>query len=43
MINENIWWYGTVEDRIDPLKLGRVRVRIAGYHTPNNSKSTTET
>lgn len=27
------WWIGVVEDRMDPLKLGRCRVRIIGYHT----------
>ena len=25
--------YGVVEDRNDPLKIGRVRVRVHGYHT----------
>jgi hypothetical protein len=29
------WWYGVVEDVADPLKTGRVRVRIFGYHTDN--------
>jgi hypothetical protein len=29
------WWYGVVEDNNDPLKTGRVRVRIFGYHTDN--------
>jgi hypothetical protein len=28
-------WQGVVEDRFDPLKLGRCRVRILGYHTTN--------
>ena len=28
-----IWWIGVVEDRMDPEKSGRVRVRIYGYHT----------
>jgi hypothetical protein len=28
-----IWWRGVVEDRKDPLKLGRVRVRIFGWHS----------
>ena len=28
-------WQGVVEDRYDPLKLGRCRVRILGYHTTN--------
>jgi len=33
MYGEFTWWTGVVEDRIDPLKLGRCRVRILGYHT----------
>jgi hypothetical protein len=27
------WWFGVVEDRKDPEKLGRCKVRIIGYHT----------
>ena len=30
-----IWWMGVVENRYDPLKLGRCQVRIAGAHTAN--------
>jgi len=35
------WWFGVVEDRKDPDKLGRVKVRIFNYHgdkveTPTN-------
>ena len=30
-----VWWYGVVEDRADPLELGRVRVRCYGWHTDN--------
>jgi len=33
MYGKFIWWTGVVEDRIDPLKLGRCRVRVLGYHT----------
>lgn len=33
MQNNLAFWTGVVEDRNDPLKLGRVRVRIFGYHT----------
>jgi len=33
MYGDFTWWTGVVEDRIDPLKLGRCRVRILGYHT----------
>lgn len=29
------WWIGVVESRADPLKMGRVQVRIFGYHTEN--------
>ena len=36
------WWFGVVEDRIDPLKLGRYRVRILGYHTEDNNLIPTE-
>lgn len=35
-------WYGVVEDTKDPLKLGRVRVRIKGIHTDNKMKLPTE-
>jgi len=31
--NNFIWWVGVVEDRKDPEKLGRCRVRIFGHHT----------
>jgi len=31
------WFNGVVEDRNDPLKTGRVRVRIAGVHTSNKT------
>jgi hypothetical protein len=30
-----VWWYGVVEDRADPLEIGRVRVRCYGWHTDN--------
>ena len=29
------WFVGVVEDRQDPLRLGRLRVRALGYHTPD--------
>lgn len=29
------WWIGCVENRQDPLKLGRCQVRILGYHLNN--------
>src|SRR6056300_2025369 len=32
-----IWFAGVVEDRQDPLKLGRVRVRCLGYHTEDKN------
>ena len=31
------WFVGVVEDRHDPQKLGRVRVRCLGYHTKNKT------
>lgn len=36
------WFEGVVEDRQDPLKLGRVRVRVFGIHTDNLTKIPTE-
>ena len=33
-----IWFTGVVEDRDDPSKLGRVRVRIVGHNTDDKSK-----
>lgn len=36
------WWFGVVEDRDDPLKVGRVRVRCFSYHTPDRKKLPTE-
>ena len=37
-----VWFTGVVEDRNDPTKLGRVRVRCVGYHTDNKTKIPTE-
>jgi Gp5 N-terminal OB domain len=33
-----VWFQGVVENRLDPLKLGRVQVRILGIHTENTSE-----
>jgi hypothetical protein len=32
-----IWWKGVIEDRKDPIFLGRVRVRIFGWHTDDKT------
>lgn len=37
-----VWWQGVVEDINDPLKLGRCRVRILGFHNPDKSQIPTE-
>ena len=37
-----IWWIGVVEDRDDPLYLGRCKVRIFGYHNSRKSLLPTE-
>ena len=31
------WWMGVVEDRMDPLYLGRCRVRILGFHNKDKT------
>ena len=36
-----VWWFGVVEDIDDPLKLGRARVRIFGYHTEDKKAIST--
>lgn len=36
------WHFGVVEDRNDPLKIGRVKVRFYGVHTDDLSKLKTE-
>lgn len=36
--DETRWFIGIVEDVLDPLKLGRVKVRIVGVHAPDKSK-----
>lgn len=37
-----IWWIGIVEDRMDPIKLGRCRVRCYGWHSPNKMEQSTD-
>lgn len=37
-----VWWYGVVEDRKDPLYIGRVKVRCVGFHTDNKADIPTE-
>ena len=39
---EFVWWQGVVEDRHDPLYLGRCKVRILGWHTENKTEMPTE-
>lgn len=36
--NEFVWWQGMVEDVHDPMKAGRVRVRIIGWHNPDKGQ-----
>lgn len=36
------WWIGIVEDRHDPKKMGRCRVRIVGIHTEDKTQLPTE-
>lgn len=41
-LNGFVWWIGVVENRLDPLGLGRVQVRIFGHHTENKIHIPTE-
>jgi hypothetical protein len=36
--NGFIWFVGVVEDRKDPIKLGRCRVRCIGWHNPDKTQ-----
>ena len=42
-MGEFVWFVGVVEDRMDPMKLGRVRVRCVGYHTDDKTLMPTDT
>lgn len=33
-----VWWMGMAIDRMDPKKMGRIRVRIHGYHTADDGE-----
>jgi hypothetical protein len=37
-----IWWVGVIEDRKDPIKLGRCRVRCVNWHSDNKMQLPTE-
>ena len=36
-LNGFVWWVGAIEDRADPLGLGRCKVRIFGWYGPEIS------
>jgi len=36
------FWFGVIEDRMDPLELGRCRVRVLGFHPENRKDFPTE-
>ena len=40
--NQFVWWQGFVEDNIDPMRVGRVRVRIVGWHNPDKNQLPTQ-
>lgn len=37
-----VWFFGVIEDIMDPLKAGRVRVRCYGFHSPDKNQIPTE-
>ena len=41
-LNGFVWWIGEVRNVDDPLRMGRVKVRIFGWHTsdPNDATAT---
>jgi hypothetical protein len=40
--NGFVWWVGFVEDRKDPLKLGRCKIRCIGWHAEDKMRLPTE-
>ena len=40
--NDFVWFFGVVEDRNDPVQLGRVRVRCYGWHTDDKNEIPTD-
>jgi phage baseplate assembly protein gpV len=36
-LNGFVWWVGIIENRMDPLNMGRCQVRIFGWHTDNQA------
>jgi hypothetical protein len=36
-LNGFVWWIGVIENRKDPLKMGRCQIRIIGWHTDNKA------
>jgi len=41
-LNNFVWWFGVVENRLDPLELGRCQVRCFGWHTKDKNQILTE-
>jgi hypothetical protein len=41
-LNNFVWWFGVVENRIDPLELGRCQVRCFGWHSESITQIPTE-
>jgi len=37
-----IWWTGIIEDIQDPIKMGRCKVRIVGWHSDNKMSASTD-
>lgn len=36
-LGEFVWWFGVVEDRFDPLNLGRCKIRCFGWHNSDRN------
>ena len=37
-----VWWFGVVENRVDPLEVGRCQVRCFGWHTEDKTQIASE-
>ena len=41
-LNNFVWWFGVIENRLDPLELGRCQIRCFGWHNESVNQISTD-
>ena len=41
-LNNFVWWFGVIENRLDPLELGRCQIRCFGWHSESVNQISTD-